>query len=134
MFLEVFWQELKVWVRWIPGESWIFAIDLSTLWHLISPYNINLESHNKVTRIGTWSPPWVVIDCFINSPCQHPRDCIEKSMENAHTDVTVLNLILLMVNICHFSKHWFYLKKIIKKIKKKKNHSKLGKRKVCQTS
>ena len=30
-----------------------------------------------------------VVDCYTNSPCQHFRECIESSMENAHTDVGV---------------------------------------------
>ena len=50
---------------------------------LIFPYNIISESHVKVTRIKEGSR------LLNNSPCQHLRKSMEKSIENMHTDVRV---------------------------------------------
>ena len=56
--------------------------------HLISPYNIASES-KKITRIKEMLLTKEPLDCYINSPYQHLKKCIEKSMENIHTDARV---------------------------------------------
>ena len=59
-------------------------------YYLISPYNITLESHIKVTRIKKKrSPTKEALDCLTNSPCQHLNKYTENSMENMHADLRV---------------------------------------------
>ena len=63
--------------------SFLQPFDSKEQQHLIFPYNIISESHVKVTRIKESSR------LFNNSPCQHLRKSMEKSIENMHTDVRV---------------------------------------------
>ena len=59
--------------------------------HLISPYNITPESHIKVMRIKEMITREEPYDWKTNSPCQHDRKCIKKSVENMQTDVRVFS-------------------------------------------
>ena len=50
--------------------------------HLISPYGNTAESFIKIMRIKGKITNQRSFDCSTNSPCQHPRKCTEKRMEN----------------------------------------------------
>ena len=58
--------------------------------HLISPYNITPESHIKIMRKKKNDHQLKkALDREKNSSCHHLRKCLENSMENMHSDVTV---------------------------------------------
>ena len=80
----------ETWQSRITFDTRLTPLTPRNDYHLISPYNITLESHIKVTRIKKKrSLTKEALDCLTNSPGQHLNKYTENSMENMHTDLRV---------------------------------------------